>query len=80
MKSHFDPITLKLFIAVCEEGSIARASQRESIVPSAVCKRLAALEEDLRVTLLARGKHGMKPTAAGTAFVRQARDVLSRME
>jgi DNA-binding transcriptional LysR family regulator len=80
MKRHFDPITLRLFIAVCEEGNIARASEREAIVPSAVWKRIAALEDDLHVTLLARGKQGMKPTEAGLAFVRHARDVLASME
>src|SRR5438067_1590845 len=80
MKRYFDPITLRLFIAVCEEGNIARASEREAIVPSAVCKRIAALEEDLQVPLLVRGKQGMTPTAAGLAFVRQARDVLASME
>lgn len=80
MKRYFDPVTLRLFIAVCEEGNIARASERESIVPSAVCKRIAALENELQIALLVRGKQGMIPTEAGLAFVRQARDVLANME
>lgn len=80
MKRYFDPVTLRLFIAVCEEGNIARASERESIVPSAVWKRIAALENELQIALLVRGKQGMTPTEAGLAFVRQARNVLASME
>ena len=32
MQRHFDPITLRLFVAVCEERNIARAAAREAIV------------------------------------------------
>ena len=39
-----DPITLRLFVAVCEEGNIARAAQREALFASAVSKRIAAVE------------------------------------
>lgn len=80
MNRYFDPVTLKLFIAVCEEGNIARASEREAIVPSAVWKRISALEDALQLSLLVRGKQGMKPTAAGLAFARQAREILFSME
>jgi DNA-binding transcriptional LysR family regulator len=80
MKRYFDPTTLRLFIAVCEEGNLARASEREAIVPSAVCKRIGTLEDDLQVRLLVRGKQGMRPTPAGLAFVSQARDILAGME
>jgi DNA-binding transcriptional LysR family regulator len=80
MKRHFDPVTLRMFIAVCEERNIARAAQRESIVASAISKRVAAIEEEVGVTLLKRGRRGIEPTPAGEALLRQARDVLSTME
>lgn len=80
MKRLFDPVTLKLFIAVCEEGNIARAAEREAIVASAISKRIAALEEDIGAALLVRGRRGIEPTAAGEALLRQARDILSMME
>jgi len=79
MSAAFDPVTLRLFVAVCEEGNIARAAQREAIVASAISKRIAALEADLAVTLLGRGRRGIAPTAAGEALLRQARAMLSGM-
>ena len=36
MLHNADPTTLRLFVAVCEEGTIARAAEREAIVPSAI--------------------------------------------
>ena len=79
MPRSFDPVTLRLFIAVCEEGNIARAAERESIVASAVSKRIAAIEADIGAPLLTRGRRGIAPTAAGQALLRQARDVLGVM-
>lgn len=76
----FDPVTLRLFIAVCEERNIARAAAREAIVPSAVSKRIAAIEQQIGAPLLVRGRRGIEPTAAGEALLRQARDVLGQME
>jgi len=76
---HFDPVTLRLFVAVCEEGNIARAAEREAIVASAVSKRIAAVEAEIGAPLLVRGRRGIEPTAAGQALLRQARDVLGAM-
>lgn len=80
MKRHFDPTTLRLFVAVCEERNIARAAEREAIVASAISKRIAAIEEQVGVVLLTRGRRGIEPTPAGEALLRQARDVLRTME
>lgn len=80
MPPPFDPVTLRLFVAVCEEGSIARAAEREAIVPSAISKRIAAMEHTAGVSLLVRGRRGIEPTAAGQALLRQAREVLGVME
>ena len=79
MPRHFDPVTLRLFVAVCEERNIARAAEREAIVASAVSKRIAAIEAEIGTPLLVRGRRGIEPTAAGQALLRQARDVLSTM-
>lgn len=76
----FDPVTLKLFVAVCEEGNIARAAAREALVPSAVSKRIGAIEQDLGTPLLVRGRRGIEPTAAGQALLRRAREVLGAMQ
>ena len=79
MARPFDPVTLRLFIAVCEERNIARAAEREAIVASAVSKRIAAVEAEVGTPLLVRGRRGIEPTAAGQTLLRQAREVLSTM-
>ena len=80
MKPLFDPVSLRLFVAVCEEQNIARAADREAIVPSAISKRIAALEDQVGVPLISRGRRGIKPTPAGEVLLRQAHEVLSTME
>ena len=79
MAQDFDPVTLRLFVAVCEEGNIARAAEREALVASAVSKRIAAVEAQVGTPLLVRGRRGIAPTAAGQALLRQARQVLGVM-
>jgi DNA-binding transcriptional LysR family regulator len=80
MLRHLDPITLRLFVATCEEGSIAAAALREALVASAVSKRLAALEQAVGSPLLVRARRGVRPTAAGETLLRQAREVLAALE
>ena len=58
----------------------ARAAARDSLVASAVSKRIAAIEREIGTPLLVRGRRGIEPTAAGEALLRQARDVLGAME
>jgi DNA-binding transcriptional LysR family regulator len=80
MRPTFDPLSLRFFLTVCEEGSIVRCADREATVPSAVSKRMAALEERVGVPLLRRGARGMEPTDAGFALARQAREVLASLD
>lgn len=49
-----DLITLQLFVAVHEEGSLTRAAAREAIAVSAASKRLMELEEALGISLFVR--------------------------
>jgi DNA-binding transcriptional LysR family regulator len=80
MPRPLDPVSLQLFVAVCEERSIARAAERESLVASALSKRLAALEEEVGVTLLVRDRRGVEPTPAGEALLARAREVLAALD
>ena len=80
MTRPLDPVSLQHFVAVCEEGSIARAAERESLVASALSKRIAALEAEVGVPLLLRRARGVAPTAAGEALLARAREVLSALE
>ncbi len=79
MLKDFDPVTLRLFVAVCEEMNIAAAAEREALVASAVSKRIAAIEREVGTPLLVRGRRGIFPTAAGESFLRQAREVIGAL-
>ncbi|MEX3672332.1 LysR family transcriptional regulator [Paraburkholderia phenoliruptrix] len=72
--------TLRLFIHVCERGSIAYAAKEAHIEPSAISKRLAQLEHDLGSQLLTRDRGRMEPTPAGLALLERARGVLFAVE
>jgi DNA-binding transcriptional LysR family regulator len=76
----FDPVSLRLFIAVCEERNIASAAKREAIVPSAVSKRISQMEEEAGVHLLERGRRGVTVTAAGEVLCRYARESLQLLD
>lgn len=75
-----DPVSLRLFVAVLEEGTIAAAAVREHIAPAALSKRLAELEFDLRTQLLVRTNRGAVPTAAGEELLGLARGVLHGLD
>ncbi|MDQ6640541.1 MAG: LysR family transcriptional regulator [Pseudomonadota bacterium] len=72
--------TLRLFVAVCDCRSMARAAEQEHIEPSAISKRVAQLEDDLGVELLMRGRRGVQATPAGLALLENARSVLFTMD
>lgn len=76
----FDPTSLRLFVAVCEERNIALAAQREAIVPSAVSKRIAQMEAQAGTPLLTRGRRGVAITPAGETLWRYAREALQLLE
>ncbi|HOP39982.1 MAG TPA: LysR family transcriptional regulator [Geobacteraceae bacterium] len=71
-----DPLSLKLFVAIVEEGTIAAAAEREHIAASAVSKRISDLEDTLDTQLLKRTNKGVVPTMAGVALLNLARGVL----
>lgn len=75
-----DPVSLRLFVAVMDTGTIAAAAEREHIAPSAVSKRLSDLEDALGTTLVARSNRGIEPTAAGQELLLLARSVLNDLD
>lgn len=70
-----DVYTLRLFLAVAEEGSIARAAQRENIAASALSRRLADLERTLGAPVLMRSARGIELTEAGKHVMERARRI-----
>lgn len=75
-----DLVSLQLFIAVCETGSIGRAAEREYIAASAISKRIADLEEMLGAALFYRHSKGVSLTPAGESLQHHARSVLHSLE
>jgi DNA-binding transcriptional LysR family regulator len=75
----FDPVSLRLFVAICEEQSFTDAAFRENLTVSAVSKRLLMLEQQVGVPLLERGRGGIQLTAAGEALLPAARGLLQSM-
>ena len=73
-----DLTTLRLFVAVCDSRSIARAAEQQAMVGSAISKRLAALEDTLGTQLLVRRRRGVEPTPAGETLLEHARALLAR--
>lgn len=71
-----DPLSLKLFVTIVEEGTIAAAAEREHIAASAVSKRVSELEEYFHTQLLRRTNKGVVPTEAGITLLQLARGVL----
>ncbi|PSJ43439.1 LysR family transcriptional regulator [Allosphingosinicella deserti] len=68
--------TLRLLVAVAEEGSLSKASVRESIATSAASKRLSDLELALNTSLFNRNAQGMTLTPAGESMIQHARRIL----
>ncbi len=75
-----DPLSLQLFTAVVETGSIAGAAAREHIAAAAVSRRIAELEQRLGSPLLVRHARGVEPTAAGVALLGLARRALRALD
>jgi DNA-binding transcriptional LysR family regulator len=74
-----DPVSLRLFVSVVEEGTIAAAAKREHIAAAAVSKRLSELEALLDSQLLVRSNKGITPTAAGVSLLYMARSALNNL-
>ncbi|WP_421989788.1 LysR substrate-binding domain-containing protein [Roseococcus sp.] len=76
MPLHIDLVTARLFVAVIEEASIARAAERENIAPSAISKRIGELEQRSGHALLRRHHRGVEATPAGAILLRRARGLM----
>jgi DNA-binding transcriptional LysR family regulator len=78
--SKLDPFSLKLFVSVITEKSIAAAAARHHIAATAVSKRINDLEDSLGTTLLRRTNRGVEPTEAGSALCALAQTALNELE
>lgn len=75
-----DLVTLRLFAATAEEGSLALAAKRENITISSISRRITSLEAQCGVTLLERHDRGVVPTQAGEMLLERVRAALRLLE
>jgi len=68
---------LRYFVTLSEELHFGRAAEREHIVQSALSQQVQRLERELGVRLLQRSTHHVALTAAGAAFLIEARQILA---
>ena len=71
---------MRYVIAIAEEKSFTRAAERCFVVQSSLSHQLKALERELGVALFARSSRRVELTAAGEAFLVQARASLDAAE
>ena len=67
---------LEYIVAVAEEGSISRAAERLYLAQSSLSQYVARTEGELGVKLFRRTAGGVRPTAAGELYLRNARQML----
>jgi DNA-binding transcriptional LysR family regulator len=70
---------LRCFVAVAEAGSVTLAAQKRlhTAQPS-LSRQIRALKEEVGVALMTRGVRGIALTAAGQAFLEQAKLILTQ--
>jgi len=79
----FDTTTVRLILAIAEEGSISRAADKLSLAVAAASRRVSDLEEQLGAKLFRRVPHGAELTESGgrlLEYVRQIDNLIDRMQ
>ena len=71
---------MALFVAVVDEGSLARGGRRLGKSPAGVSRALAFLEARLGAPLLTRTTRSIKLTERGEAYLATCREVLDQLE
>jgi len=75
-----DLVSLRIFVATAEEGSLAKAAAREHIAVSAVSRRISELEGRTGVQLFERRDRGVELTFAGEQLLDQVQGIFTLLE
>jgi len=79
----FDTTTVRLVLAVVEEGSISRAADKLGLAIAAASRRVSDLEGQLGAKLFKRVPHGVQITESGAKllqYIRQIDNLIDRLE
>ena len=69
-------LQMEQFLAVCEYGSITKASQALHVSPQGISRSVRDLEKELGCRLLWRSQSGVAPTEQGSYFNEECRRIL----
>jgi len=72
--------TLRLFVMISESGSLSRAAQLARTTPSTVSRRIAALEDELGVSLISRTTRRLALTEAGEKLLARCGPLISEFD
>lgn len=76
---YLDPNALAAFVAAVESGTVGGAADALELTQSAATKRLQGLELRLGVSLLERGRFGVRTTEAGRLLYPEAKQALAAL-
>ena len=68
--------TLRYFLAAAQEGSITRAADVLHLTQPTLSRQIMDLERELGVTLVLRGKNGLRLTDDGMVFRQRAQEIV----
>ena len=71
---------LRYFVSVAENGSFTKAAMNQYISQTAITQQIHALEENVGAKLFDRNSRPVSLTPAGKAFLKEAREILGRMD
>lgn len=71
---------LRYFVSVAENGSFTRAAASQYISQTAITQQIHALEENVGAKLFDRNSRPVSLTPAGKVFLKEAREILGRMD
>jgi len=78
--NRFDLVSLRLFVAVVDSGSLTAGAEQFAISTAAASKRISELEAHVGTPLLVRSKRGVAPTAAGQTLLQHAFEIVADVE
>lgn len=71
---------LRLFVSICDRGSLSAAARHARISPSTVSRRIAALEDAFGTKLLSKSTRRLAVTAAGRTLADGGRTIIQQLD